>query len=821
MSILPSRKVSRKELTVPSSLRKYSRYSVTCCAAAFCCTFLTGEASFAESVSTEKWNISADKVVRYESPNSIVATGNVVLVKKEKVPKHKKKEDTAVTAWDELLEETSEPKEVTPEDVENEGPPKYETTVTISSDWMVYDMDMESIKAKGNVKIVTDEDLLTAKEGTLNLVNETGTFTKATVIRDEDSLHLEGETIEKTGFETYRIVDGWAITCKIEEGETPPWSFSSAKTDIRQGGYAVLKHARFNIKDVPVLYSPYMIVPIKNTRQTGFLFPEFSGSSNSGFGINLPFFLNISESSDATFFPEYFANRGFMPGMEYRYVANENSKGVFTGSFLDDQLSDPSETEYYSDTGYTHDNSDRYWLRGKADYNWGESWQSRLDIDIASDEDYLSEFNSGYTGFDDTEDRYQEVFGRGFAGDTETERKNSLKVLKTWSGISLIGEAIAINDADTQSDELIGEIISTDSETGETVTELVQPVTPLWTLPSLDYSGTVPSGFADFTFGWDADYVNYWREEGLGGNRFDIQPSLSTPIPLGQYLESRAEVSVRDTYYMVEAYGDEEWEYDDSQNRFYVDFETEVATTLERDFFAQNGVGQALRHQLRPYLEYQFIPDVDQDELPQFDDVDKIVEENTITYGVDNFFDHVDMGKNGLDTLADYASFTIEQSYDFSGNADDDFDDNSNDDSEDTPFSDIYAKLKWYPVNLTSLSYKTYYDVYDSEFNAHTVEGSYENSRGDFITLDYSFKNSSDINQINGSFGTTIFNNWLLKAEIEHSLEEEETNRAKGSITYQALCWSVKFQTKYTPEDTSFLVVFNLANIGIPLGADF
>jgi len=99
---------------VPSSLRKYSRYSVTCCAAAFCCTFLTGEASFAESVSTEKWNISADKVVRYESPNSIVATGNVVLVKKEKVPKHKKKEDTAVTAWDELLEETSEPKEVTP-----------------------------------------------------------------------------------------------------------------------------------------------------------------------------------------------------------------------------------------------------------------------------------------------------------------------------------------------------------------------------------------------------------------------------------------------------------------------------------------------------------------------------------------------------------------------------------------------------------------------------------------------------------------------------------------------------------------------------------
>ena len=461
-------------------------------------------------------------------------------------------------------------------------------------------------------------------------------------------------------------------------------------------------------------------------------------------------------------------------------------KVFFTGSYLDDELSDPSETEYYNDTGYTHDNSDRYWLRGKADYNWGDSWQSRLDIDIASDEDYLGEFNSGYTGFDDTQKRYLDTFGRGFDDDTDTERENSLKVLKSWSGMSLVGEVLAINEANTQASE-------TD--------------TPLWSLPNVEYSGTVPSGFSDVTFGWDADYVNYWREDGIGGNRFDIQPSLSTPIPLGQYLESRAEVSVRNTYYMIETYGDEEWDYDDSQNRFYADFETEVATTLERDFFAQSESGNILRHQLRPYVEYQYIPNVDQDELPQFDDVDTIDEENTITYGVDNFFNHVSSNKGGFESLADYAQFTIEQSYNIS-------------DDSDESFSDIFAKLKWYPIKLTSLIYKTYYDTYDSEFSAHTLEAVYENNRGDFVTLDYSYKEANDIDQINGSFGTTIFNSWLVKGEIEHSLSTEETVEAKGSLTYQALCWSVKFQTTYTPEDTTYLVVFNLANIGIPLGAD-
>ena len=54
-----------------------------------------------------------------------------------------------------------------------------------------------------------------------------------------------------------------------------------------------------------------------------------------------------------------------------------------------------------------------YWVRGKADYNFSD-WQSRLDIDIASDEDFLDEFNTGYTSFDDTQARYVDVFWSWF-----------------------------------------------------------------------------------------------------------------------------------------------------------------------------------------------------------------------------------------------------------------------------------------------------------------------------------------------------------------------------------------------------------------------
>ena len=146
-----------------------------------------------------------------------------------------------------------------------------------------------------NVSIINDTDQLIAKEGTLNLNDETGTFKEATILRNALSLHLEGETIEKTGVNTYNIEDGWVVTCKVEEGKTPPWSFAAKKATVTQGEYAVLKHATFRIKDVPVLYTPWIMLPVGTQRQTGFLFPDFTTSNQNGFGINVPLFINISE----------------------------------------------------------------------------------------------------------------------------------------------------------------------------------------------------------------------------------------------------------------------------------------------------------------------------------------------------------------------------------------------------------------------------------------------------------------------------------------------------------------------------------------------
>lgn len=748
----------------------------------------------AEKASTEEWNISADKIARYEDPNSIVAQGNVILTKQEKMPPKRSEAEIKSSEWSELLEEKIEKAKIVADDVSQPTTPEYRTTMTVQADWMVYDVDLESIKAKGNVQITTKDNQLFAKEGTLNLVNETGTFSNATILNTDNSLHFEGKKIEKTGLDTYRINEGWVITCKLEDQEPPPWSFSSSKTDVRQDGYAVLRHAKFNIKNVPVFYTPYLLIPVKNTRQTGFLFPEFSSSTNNGFGFNLPFFLNISDSADATFYPEYFSNRGFMPGAEFRYVSSASDKGIITANYLDDRLSDPSETSYYNDTGYTHDNSDRYWIRGKADHSFA-NWQTRLDIDIVSDQDYLNEFDSGVTGFEKTHNRYLDTFGRGFQNQSDALRENTFKTLRSWNGTSLQMSLLAINDADTDAS-------GTD--------------TPLWKLPSIDYSGVVPIGETFFSFDWDTNYVNYWREDGIGGHRFDINPSISTPIPLGAYLESRAELGLRDTFYIVQTYGDEVWDNNDIQNRIYPEFDIEVATTLEKDFFSDSSGNKRATHQLRPYIKYWYLPKIDQEDLPELDTVDRINARNRITYGVDNYLNTFTNNEGAGERLTEYLELKIEQSYYLT---DDEPDDSEN--ATDESFSDILSELKWRPLVGTYISYKNYYDLYDNVFNSHILSSQYSNSRGDYLSLDYSFNKEDDIEQLNGVIRAHLINNWIAGASIEHSLSADETIEARGSLIYQAPCWTVTFETRYTPNDTTYLVVFSLANIGLPLGVNF
>ena len=170
--------------------------------------------SAAEAANAEQWNISADKMTRYENPPSIIAEGNVIL---EKVKKSSRQVQ-AQGSWDGLLEEKPEPAD----QQATQTTTKTQTLTTIKADWIAYDINQGSVKTRGNLFIEIGSDQLTAEQGDIDLNSETGTFTNATIVRQEENIHLEGKIIEKTGeaWKSYnklapnqKVVAAFHLTC--------------------------------------------------------------------------------------------------------------------------------------------------------------------------------------------------------------------------------------------------------------------------------------------------------------------------------------------------------------------------------------------------------------------------------------------------------------------------------------------------------------------------------------------------------------------------------------------------------------------------------
>lgn len=757
---------------------------------------------YGSSVRAEEWQITADKITRYENPASVIAEGNVVLEKIESVTRQKKKAATA--DWSSLLGEKPESGKQEVEKPETVTEKK--TLTTIKADWIAYDVDLGKIKARGNLLINVGPDKLTADKGTVDLNQETGTFHNATILRQYKDMHLEGRVIEKTGDMTYHIEDGWVITCKVKEGETPPWSFAAADAEITDNGYAFMKHATFRIKGVPVLYTPIMMLPAKRSRQTGFLFPSVAASDRDGFDLTTPFFINLSPSSDITLYPEYISKRGFMAGGEFRYTASREAMGFFMGNYLYDDLSDPNDpgnNDYFADGNYTHTNRDRYWLRGKANQDYG-LWTSRLDLDIVSDLDYLTEFNSGMTGFIETQDRFLDAFGRGFQNKTELARENSLKLLRSWAN----GQALQIN--------LLGM---------NDLREVKDGPDPLWNLPMINYTGLLPVYDTGMDFSWTANYTHFWRDEGVRAQRLDLPMKLSTGVPLTPYLETTVDAGFRNTSYIIDDNGDPDWRDSSSENRFLVEAGGKIGTTMIRDFGVDIGEIYNWNHTFRPYVAYRYVSDVNQDNLPQFDDIDRIGEQNIFYYGLDNFFS-IFGRKNGSEYEREYGYIKLIQGYDFRSSQDQ------------TPLTPVEIKAAYYPLREFRIVYRSDISVYGEGFLKNALEADYKNSRGDIFFLDYfssknvpeahednggitdSISSAADTESIKGGFKVSLMYSLLAAYDIERSIEDSKTVQENFSLVYQPSCWSVELASNYTPGNQKYMITFRLANIGNPFGID-
>lgn len=137
---------------------------------------------------------------------------------------------------------------------------------------------------------------------------------------------IEGDQIQRTDGYLYRAKNASFTPCICDEDETPAWGFQADSIEAMQEGYVDLKHPILKIKGLPILYLPYLKIPLKAQRQSGFLMPQVqTGEPKNGFVFTQPVFLDIAPNADATVTADLFQKRGTRIGVETRYVARRFS----------------------------------------------------------------------------------------------------------------------------------------------------------------------------------------------------------------------------------------------------------------------------------------------------------------------------------------------------------------------------------------------------------------------------------------------------------------------------------------------------------------
>lgn len=656
----------------------------------------------------------------------------------------------------------------------------------IAADMVRFDHNRMKASAEGHVTISSGEDVITAQKADLDLAAETGVVFDGSLFIAENQFTIQADRIEKVGPDSYTADRVMVTSC---EGDRPDWKITGRKLAITIEGYGTLRHGALWAGPVPVLYLPWMLFPAKIERQSGLLIPQFGLSDRKGFEFLQPLFWAIGESSDATFYAHFMGERGFRPGVEYRYILDEQSRGtMMADGFTDRQVDDgsPGSDKWgYDGDDYLRPDSDRYWFRMKHDQDLPAGFTAKLDLDVVSDQDYLLEFEGGYNGFEKSRDEFRESFGREIDDYTETTRLNRVNFNRIWPRYSLNAEARWYDDVIRRRYE----------ETDET----------LQRLPFVTFTGSrQPLLSTPAVFDFESEYVHFYRQDGDRGQRVDLYPRFYYPFRLGHVVNIEPSVGLRETAWLVDHYEDGEQGRGPSFHREMFDFRFDLSSELQRVFSFESDRIDRVQHMLRPQLIYEYVPDQDQQDLPFFDETDRIEAKNLITYALTNtLISRTPPAGDAGPKYRDMLRFKLYQSYDIQKDRNDD----------PRPFSPITAELEIRPIPNVNLKADALYSTYDSAFVGHNLLATVTDERGDRLYVEYRY--TQDINE------SVIFDGLLqltdavaVTGEYEQNLREDKNLKTGVGVLYRAQCWSIAVKYVEEADDQRIGFMVELKGLG-------
>jgi len=509
--------------------------------------------------------------------------------------------------------------------VEPDRPGKFDTTpmseapTYVSAKATRYEQEQEVATLAGDVLLRQGSIQVEADEASLHQLENRGELTGNVRFRDRDALLVgdraeifldSGEAkVENAEYVVHsgkvrgsaqyakreetaiiRLKDGTYTSC--EPGENS-WHLQGNNVTLNPAtGFGSATNVTLRVKDVPVFYTPYIHFPIDDRRQSGFLMPTISTSSDTGLALLTPYYFNLAPNFDATLYPHLMTDRGLLMEGEFRYLTR-SSEGQFGAAYLDDS------------------NDDRHLQSEYEDQRWMYSWQNRTGLDsrLLAEVDYTDISDPYYFQDLDTQlgiSQPEFLDQRGtlsWRGDTYTARLN----VHAYEATSVI---------DT---------------------------TPYERLPQLTLDGALPFQPGGLRFNYNTEFVSFqrdlrsgnfinedgtpqpWYDENVSGlnraegERIHLEPGVTLPM---NWSWGFLKPSVKYAYTQYDLDMDNRGlatlgrEFEDSPDRSVPIFSVDSGLYFDRD---TQVFDNTYRQTLEPRLFYVYVPEEDQDEIPVFD----------------------------------------------------------------------------------------------------------------------------------------------------------------------------------------------------------
>ncbi|UVH48325.1 LPS-assembly protein LptD [Pseudomonas sp. CBSPBW29] len=453
----------------------------------------------------------------------------------------------------------------------------------------------------GNVRLRDNGALLVGDHAEVQLDTGAAKVDNAEYVMHKSRIRGNALYAKRAENAIIRLKDGTYTTC---EPNSNAWQLKGNNITLNPAtGFGTATNVTLRVKDIPILYTPYIYFPIDNRRQSGFLPPSFSTGSETGFTLVTPYYFNLAPNYDATLYPQYMTKRGLLMEGEFRYLT-KSSEGQFGGAYLNDDSDERSKQTDYEKT--------RYMLNWQHKGGLDTRVLTKVDYTNISDPYYFQDLKSYQEGIK-TQDYVNQQGSVTYRGDTYQ------------AALNLQAYQLAT----------------------------ISQITPYNRLPQLTFNGTLPYHPGGLNFAYETEAVRFDRDLESGtfkdengdtsarldtlvagltranGTRLTAAPNVSLPLewsygfltPKLKYvytkydldLDSQGKDDLVTNRMGASALGET---FKSSQSRA-----VPIASIDSGLYFDRNTdwFGKPYRQTLEPRLFYLYVPEKDQTDIPVFD----------------------------------------------------------------------------------------------------------------------------------------------------------------------------------------------------------